>query len=200
MISRIEGGLVAAHDGIAIVQVGGVGFQLHVPQRTLDQLPPAGQTVRFETYLHVREDALQLFGFADTVDRDLFTTLLSVSNVGPNLALSVLSTLSVEAFCVAILAGDERALTRVPGVGPKVAKRLVFELAERIRKLESTGTLKRPEVGGQPAADAVSALVALGCRPVVAERAVRRALEELPDLSDPGELVREALKRRSVQG
>lgn len=198
MIARIEGRLVSRDDQRVVVLVGGIGFELLVPLRVAETLPPTGELVALETYLHVRQDTLQLYGFADAAERGLFLTLLSVGNVGPALALAVLSNMPVETFCHAIIAGDERTLRLIPGVGPKVAKRLVFELAERVRKLESSGVVKAAGAGGQLGADAVAALVTLGCALPVAERAVRAALEETPGIQDTAQLVREALKRRSA--
>lgn len=198
MIARLEGVVVSASDELAVVMVGGIGLAVQMPRRSVDGLR-AGAAVRLFTHLHVREDALQLYGFLEAADRDLFVTLLSVNHVGPSLALSVLSAMPADAFCAAVVEGNEKALRAIPGVGPKVAKRLVFELAERVKKLESIGQLPALAGGGKLAADAISGLIALGCKPAVAEAAVRRAMEELPGLTDVGRLIREALRRRGSE-
>ena len=132
MIALIDGTVAERGPGRVVVSAGGVGYELLVSATTLSGLPPTGQRVRVLTHLHVRDDALSLFGFATPAERDLFTLLIGVNGVGPKLALSVLSVLSPEALRRALLEGDADAITVVPGVGKRVAARIVLDLKERL--------------------------------------------------------------------
>lgn len=192
MIGRIRGHLVLLREEIAIVEAGGVGYELEVPASTRQSLPPVGSEVALWCRVYVREDELRLFGFASLEERDLFDQLLTVSGVGPRLALAVLSTYSPSRFRQIVLAGDRAALTRVPGVGRKTADRWLLELQGRIplvtaggqpeggRAVSSTGGVGKVAVvagqPGDPLAEAHEALLALGYTENEASSALRELL------------------------
>ncbi len=184
MIAFLEGRVAEKGAGRAILDVGGVGYEVLAPASTLAKLPAVGRTTRLLTRLHVREDQMTLYGFATADERALFDLLVTVSGVGPKVALSFLSVLSPEAIRRAVAAGDLAALMVVPGVGRKVAQRVVVELKE---KLEG----EVPLAG--PLADVREALLALG----LSAQEASEALAGLPADGDRPveELLREALRR-----
>ena len=167
MISSLRG-VVAALDPVLVIDVGGVGFAVHVSARTAAQLPARGATVTLQTYLQVREDHLALYGFATEDERALFVQLLSVNGVGPRVALTLLSSAPHEDLVHALQAGDESYLVKLPGVGKKTAARLVVELQGKLGA--------RPPASGRSAdplfEEAVLALVSLGLSPRTARDAV----------------------------
>ncbi len=132
MIAVVEGTVAERSAGRVVVMAGGVGYELQVSGSTLASLPPRGQRARVLTHLHVRDDSMSLFGFATPAERDLFSLLIGVNGVGPKLALAVLSVLTPEALRRALLDGDADAITLVPGVGKKVAARIVLDLREKL--------------------------------------------------------------------
>jgi Holliday junction DNA helicase RuvA len=183
MIARLRGLLDAVETDSLVVDVGGVGYLVFASARTLRELPAVGSEVTLSIETQVREDAISLFGFAGEAERDWFRILLTVQGVGSRVALSLLSTLSPDQLATAIAAQDRTALSRAPGVGPKLAARLLTELKDRAAQW---GAVPRVRVGGDaPAAsvppagsiseDAVSALVNLGYRRAEAYGAVARA-------------------------
>ena len=184
MISFLEGELAEKGAGRVVVSVQGVGYDVLVPASTLSKLPAVGRRARVFTRLHVRDDAMTLFGFATAEERTLFDLLVTVTGVGPKVALSFLSVLSPEAIRRAVASGDVAALTVVPGVGKKVAQRVVLDLKD---KLGGEGV---PLTG--PLADVREALLSLGLSPQEASE----ALGALPAHADrPVEdLLREALR------
>jgi Holliday junction DNA helicase RuvA len=131
LIATIRGFLRHKSTQIAIVEVGGVGYQVALPGHLLANLPPVGKEVFFYTYLHVREDSLQLYGFSSFRERKLFAELLSVSGVGPKVALSILSSLKLDVLVEAIISEDLELIASVPGLGKKTASRLVLELKNK---------------------------------------------------------------------
>ncbi|HEX9006149.1 MAG TPA: Holliday junction branch migration protein RuvA, partial [Bacteroidota bacterium] len=180
------------------VDVGGVGYAVSVPLSTSEKLGEIGTAVTLLTHLVVREDALQLFGFLSSEERELFRVLLSVTGIGPKMAQGILSGISVAELRTAIARGNTLSLTAVPGIGRKLADRLVVELRDKIGKLEPTG----PPGPGEGASDAylrseaVLALISLGYSRVAAERAIRAALQETPSLSGSLEaLVKAAIRK-----
>ncbi|MCE2391809.1 MAG: Holliday junction branch migration protein RuvA [Proteobacteria bacterium] len=175
-----------------VLDVGGVGYEVRVPLSTFLQLPEEGKTVGLRIHTHVREEALQLYGFLREADRAVFRLLLGISGVGPRLALAILSGLPAEPLLGAIRQGDLRALVAVPGVGKKTAERILVDLRDRASELEA-GEEAEPGQDGVERAT-VSALLNLGYPAAHAERSVRAALEELP--ADPGlqAVIREALR------
>lgn len=132
MISSLHGKVEAIGPDWAVINVGGIGFQVHMPTSTLSTLGAAGTQVKVYTHLHVREDNLSLYGFATPADLALFETLLSVSGVGPRIALALLSSLSADKLSMAIATGSEDLLTTTPGIGKKTASRIILELKDKI--------------------------------------------------------------------
>lgn len=152
----------------AIVNVNGIGLQVFVPTSTLNKIGPAGGHVKLYTHLHVREDTLALYGFATFEDLDVFQTLTGVSGVGPRLGLALLSAMTAEQLISVIAAGDADMLTSVPGVGKKMAARIVLELKDKI----GTGLTSAPLEIAQGNADVIAALTSLGYSVSEASRAV----------------------------
>ena len=169
MIASLRGTLEALNPDSAVISVGGVGFQVFMPVSTLLTLGGLGEEVRVHTHTHVREDAILLYGFASEEDLKLFDMLLNVSGVGPKVALSMLSALSVEQIVSAIAGGSEELLTSVPGIGKKLAGRLILELKDKI-KTGWTGAKVVPV--GEGDGEVVSALLGLGYSASEASRAV----------------------------
>jgi Holliday junction DNA helicase RuvA len=175
MIGSLSGVLVETYADGALVEVGGVGYRVHAPTSTLARLPGAGERVRLHTHLHVRDDALTLYGFATAEERDLFAVLIGVSGIGPKGALAVLGSYAPDALRRAILAEDLEALTLIPGVGRKTAARMVLELRERLAPgagdgLPATGSPDLREALGEVRA----ALLQLGYSASEAREAVER--------------------------
>jgi Holliday junction DNA helicase RuvA len=195
MIAQLRGTLIEKSFERVVVDVQGVGYAAVVSMQTLAELPEVGQPVVLKTFLQVREDAHLLFGFATDEERRAFELCISVSGVGPKLALALLSAMRPEVLAEAVSSGDVTRLQRTPGIGKKTAERVVVELRDRFEKLG----LVRP--GGAPprakptgmAATVVSALVNLGYRAPEAERAAAEASKTNPDA--PLEvLLKEALR------
>ena len=175
MIGSLAGLLVQKSPPALLVEVGGVGYELEAPMSTFYQLPPVGQSVRLLTHLVVREDAQLLYGFGTADERTLFRNLLKVSGIGPRIALAILSGSTVEGFAACVQADDVAALTRIPGVGRKIAERLIVEMRDRLAAQAAAG---HAAVAASPvgvAAEAFSALVALGYRPTEATRLLKNA-------------------------
>ncbi len=139
MIGSLAGVLVHKSPPALLIEVGGVGYELEAPMSTFYGLPPVGQPVRLLTHLVVREDAHVLYGFGTSAERQLFRSLLKVSGVGPRIALAILSGSTAEAFAVCVQAGDSAALTRIPGVGRKIAERLIVEMRDRLAAAAADG-------------------------------------------------------------
>ncbi len=174
MISRLSGEIVGAGDGSLIVDVGGVGYEVRVPEPLLAGTTTSGK-IRLYTYLAVREDALTLYGFASPGDLALFRLLIGVTRVGPQLALQILSRTTARALADAIALGDEKALTRIQGVGQKNAKRLIMELKDKVGEI--AGSSSGPEES-RSREDAIAALTALGFNPRDAALAVEQAAQQ----------------------
>jgi len=174
MIAFLKGVMLDRHPSGIVVDVHGVGYALQVPVSTYARLPALGAEVALHIYTQVRDDAIQLFGFAARAEKQVFERLITVNGVGPKLALSILSGLPVEALGEAIRRADHARLTAIPGVGRKTAERLVIELRDKMP--ESAALAPAPTSAG-PAEDVVSALVNLGYPAAVAEKAVQRVLQ-----------------------
>ncbi|HEX3876713.1 MAG TPA: Holliday junction branch migration protein RuvA [Bryobacteraceae bacterium] len=176
MIAQLRGVLIEKHPNQAIVETGGVGYDVTIPVSTFTQLPDTGAEVRLRVYTHVREDALALYGFITGDEKILFERLISVSGIGPTLAVKVLSGVTATDLVNAIRRGEVERLVRIPGVGKKTAERMVLELRDKLPAI--TG-----EEPAAPAAEALapveqdvlSALLNLGCGRAQAEAAVRKA-------------------------
>jgi Holliday junction DNA helicase RuvA len=192
VIARLRGRLVTRAPDDVVIDVGGVGYQVFVSAQTLAALPDEGEDVEILTVTHVREDALQLFGFAQPSERALFQLLQTVSGIGPKLALGILSGMPTAELRDAIRRRDLLRLTRISGVGKKTAERMSVELADKLLALPDDPPIRPPTAGDGVATGAVSALVNLQFRPAEAEHAVEGALAA--GFSTLEEVVREALR------
>ncbi len=196
MITFLHGVLEEKQPTRAVLNVGGVGYEVLIPLSTFDRLPIAGESCRLLTHDHIREDAHQLFGFATESERDAFNMLTAVSGIGPKLALSALSSLSVRELKAAIVTGDTRRLSSISGVGKKTAERMIVELRDKIGAGEALEAVAGVgELSGGSLRDAMLALTALGYKQDEAARMVKQVAA---DAADAGveELVRRALAGR----
>lgn len=199
MIARLTGILDSAAADSAIIDVNGVGYLVFASGRTLGALPRPGEAASLLIETHVREDHIHLYGFASVEERDWFRLLTTVQGVGARLALALLGTLAPSAFAEAVLVQDKSSLTRAPGVGPKLAQRIVTELKDKVGGIALAGATAAAldaEPKG-PLADAVSALVNLGYRRVEAMGAVSTAARELGRQASTEALIRAGLKELS---
>lgn len=196
MIEYVRGKLVALAPGQAVVEVGAVGLALEIPDYTgkLEQL--IGAEVSFYTRLVFQEDEMRLFGFSTTEERKLFDLVTGVSGIGPRNGLALLSTFTVPQLCTAILEEDIAALSQAPGIGRKLAQRLVFELKEKLPRLYSPEQLAASGTAGSPAAqraEIIEALAALGYSRAEAAAAVNRAAAAGEGALASKELLKKAL-------
>ena len=169
MIASLNGKLEALNSDGAIINVGGIGFRVYMPTSTLSTLGSVGKEVKLHTYLHLREDNVALYGFASTDELGLFQNLISVSGLGPRLALAMLSSMSIERLVTAIVSGSADLLTEIPGIGKKMANRLILELKEKI----SAGWVTTPAAQiAEENTEVVAALTSLGYSAAEATRAV----------------------------
>ena len=176
MIARLQGIVAAADQDALVVQIGGVGFRVFVPRALLEDLGGSGQEVTLYTHLHVRENELTLYGCGSEEELGLFRLLLGVSGIGPKVALSILSFLTPERLQAAIAQEDVTTLARVPGIGPKTAKKLVFDLKDKVGVGLPPGTPQ--PVLTEVDADLIAALTSLGYSVVEAQEAIRHLPRE----------------------
>ena len=193
MIARLSGILAEATSDSAVIDVGGVGYLVHLSTRTLEALGPIASEVLVLTELQVREDAWTLFGFGSASERDAFRALTSVQGVGGRLALAILSVLSPDELGRAVAQDDKAMIGRANGVGPKLAARIANELQGKLAAGGVSGAGPSPRAGA--AADALSALANLGFKPAEASAAVNAAQDELGIDASLDALVRLALKK-----
>ncbi|MGC8896847.1 MAG: Holliday junction branch migration protein RuvA [Bacteroidota bacterium] len=196
MISSLRGVLAEKSPAEVLIDVGGVGYAVLIPLSTFDHLGEVGSTVTLFTHHYVREDGEQLYGFISRAERDLFRMLLSVNGIGPKIALGILSRLGVEEIIASITSGDVGVLQRTPGIGKKIAERMIIELRDRIgreRILEEA----IQDVDSTTVSEALNALIALGMTRTQAENALRNAIKSLPKNTQPSVevLVKTALTR-----
>ncbi|MGB0359583.1 MAG: Holliday junction branch migration protein RuvA [Litorivicinaceae bacterium] len=189
MIGRITGTLLGIEHQTALVDVGGVGYEIECPISTLCELPSVGQTVTLLTHFVVREDAQLLYGFLTHDDRESFRILIKISGVGPKLAIGVLSGLSGDELAAAVERDDVATLTRLPGIGKKTAERLLVELRGR---MTSSGRTQSSNAVS-PVEEAVLGLIALGYKEAEARKAIN-ALPKDPEAT-PESLIRSSLKQ-----
>lgn len=175
MIAQLRGTLGDKRPNQVLVDVGGVGYLVHIPLSTFYALGDLHSTVTLLIYTHVREDAISLYGFLSAREKHLFELLISASGVGPVLALKILSGMSVDDLVPAVRAGDLARLTRIPGVGRKTAERMIVELRDKLAAMESPESARQPSAPAGTAGDVVSALLNLGYEQRAAEQAVERA-------------------------
>lgn len=197
MIATLRGTLAVKSPTEIVVDVAGVGYGLSIPLSTYEALGAVDTHVHIYTHLHVREDHLQLFGFATEEERAVFRLLIAVTGIGPKMAQGILSGIPVPDLKRHLAAGNTGALTTIPGVGRKLAERLVLELREKIARTGTAeGTSNLPsDPRGRVRAEALLALTSLGYNRAVAEKAVRAAQDEFPDQPPPLEtLLKTALR------
>lgn len=199
MIAYVKGEIAGFSEDSVIVEVGGIGMNIHISSREAQKLPPAGSTVKLHTYMLVREDAFLLYGFLSKRDLELFQKCLTVSGIGPKGALAILSVMDADALKYAILSKDAKAIAKAPGIGAKTAERLILDLKDKVsfddtmidrEAVQGTGIL--PSAKGA-AKEAVEALVALG----YGQAESLRAVSQIPDAEnmDSGVLLKAALKK-----
>lgn len=202
MIASLSGILKIKTPTEVLIEVQGVGYAVSIPLSTFEKLGDTGSATTLLTYFHVREDALQLFGFATKEERFLFKLLISVSGIGPKIAQGILSGISAAELRHHIARENITALTAIPGVGKKTAERLIIELRDKIGKLElttpSTATLSNQQEDTRQ--EALLALTSLGYNRQIAEKALRQVLTETNGTSLPlQELIKKALRYTSVK-
>lgn len=195
MIYSLNGTLTYTDPTTAVVECGGVGYGCRVTYNTLRQLPETGKQVLLFTYMNVREDAVDLFGFFTKEELEAFKLLISVNGVGPKAAISILSELSPNAFCSAVSMGDSKTLTRAQGVGPKVAQRIVLELKDKVgiavpdEGIESSDIIsEKGSTSGK--SEAISALMALG----YSQSEAKSAVSKCDTSKDTEQIIKDALK------
>ena len=171
MIAHLRGKLLSKHPGQAVVEAAGVGYEVNITIPTFSALPAVGAEVAVFIHTHVREDALALFGFLKLNEKQLFEKLISVSGIGPKLAITILSGMATDAMVAAIQSNNVAALTRIPGIGKKTAERMVLELRD---KLESFGVPPAAAAASPVEEDVVSALVNLGYQRPLAEKVMSK--------------------------
>ncbi|MBP8256600.1 MAG: Holliday junction branch migration protein RuvA [Opitutaceae bacterium] len=202
MITSLQGILASATPLTAVIEINGIAYEANIPVTTAEKLPPTGSSVKLHTVVIYREDAQTLYGFASTADRDFFRLMIEhVTGVGPKMALSIMSKLSLASLEAAISQGDVSLLAKCPGIGKKTAERLVVELRSKVGTSPAMGASTGTGMASIPApgsiggttrtADAVKALIALGYRAPDADEAVRRASQAL----GPGATTEELIKR-----
>lgn len=175
MIAHLRGTLLEKQPNLVVIGVGGVGYAVTIPVSTYSKLGEVGQEVSLYTHTHVREDALGLFGFSTRDEKGLFENLITVSGIGPRLAVTILSGLAAGELREAIGVGDVARLTRIPGVGKKTGERMVLELRDRLVASGAAGGEQGAGAGDPIERDVVSALLNLGCSEDTAQKAVAKA-------------------------
>ena len=198
MYAFIEGEVCEKLSGTLVLLASGVGWQLNCSNNTLQAAPPLGEKMRCYTFLSVREDAMELFGFASREEKELFTQLTSVSGIGPKTALGLLGSMPLRDLNLAILLGDVNALSRAPGIGKKTAQRIALELKDKISQADVSSSAAVPVSGASVSSlspdsvsEAIEALIALGYSSTEA----RNAISQVRDQTDkPEELIRLALR------
>lgn len=200
MIRFVKGILAMVGENEAVIDSQGIGYAVSVPYSVLEELPPIGQEILLYTYLNVREDAMQLFGFLSVDDLRLFRLLITVNGVGPKAALGMMGAMSTYEIRCAVLSGDAKAISRAPGIGPKTAGKIILELKDKFdaaELLEDTFAAKQPAAASDTlqkgvVQDAVEALTVLGYPRTDAVRAVK--LVELSEEMTVEELLKQSLK------
>ena len=200
MIGRLRGNLIEKQPPYLLLDVNGVGYEVQAPMTTFYRLPALGGEVVLHTHLSITENLHQLFGFADQRDRSLFRTLIKVNGVGPKLAIAILSGMESDDIARCVRDNNIKALTKVPGIGTKTAERLVIELRDRLKNwdlphsdLIAHSEIKQIASDNDIYAEAESALISLGYKPVDAAKMITAASKQKPDAKSE-ELIRLALR------
>lgn len=177
MISFVSGKLISKSPTLVVIQSGGFGFEVCISLNTFRQLGDVGSEIHLLTYLYVREDLMQLFGFMNHAEKKLFLKLISISGIGPKMAQGILSGISVSDFVEAVLSENVTALTRIPGIGKKTAQRLIFDLKERLAGEDVVGSETKDAASPSQRSvneEALLAMISLGYPRLAAEKAIRR--------------------------
>ena len=174
MIDQLKGKLISHNESYLVIEVGGLGIKVNIP-KTSSKNFKMNEVMSFSTYLHVREDALDLYGFENESDRSLFLMLISISGIGPKLGLTIISGLAPEKLKIKIISGDVKALTSIPGVGAKTAKRIIIELKDKFSNIDSETLGFEDEIDSKIYKDVISALDGLGYK----EKESKKALKQL---------------------
>ena len=200
MISYIKGELTEVFEDTVVVETNGIGYNIRVPGSVLDRLPSVGSSVRIYTYLYVKEDAMNLFGFLSRDDLSVFKLLLNVSGIGPKGARAILSTIGPDDLRFAVLSEDVKTISSAPGIGAKTAKRLIIELKDKLKLAEvfETALANKEKASSENDVllarnEAVEALVALGYASAQAMKAVQQV--ENAEEKDSEQILKEALKK-----
>lgn len=198
MISYIRGELIAIEDDKAIVDVNGVGFGIYMPSQSLNLLPSVGEEVKIHTYMNVREDAIQLYGFLTRDDLYVFKLVIGVSGIGPKGGLGILSKLTADELRFAVMAHDVKTISSAPGIGKKTAEKLIIELKDKLsiedvlEHVEDNSVKVSTAANNQVQVEAVQALVALGYGNSEALKAVKKV--EILDTTSVEDVLKQALK------
>lgn len=195
MIVSLKGRLLEVLDGSVVLDVQGVGYEVHVTGSVLKALPPLGEELQVQTYLQVRDDSMVLYGFSSWEERSLFLKIIGVAGIGPKSGLGILSNISPQGFVQAVQSRDLKTLTSLPGIGKKTGERILLELKDAFTDLSwSAPSVEEPPImPGGILEDAVEALIALGYTAGEAERMVRLAEPHLTESYDLQELLKVAL-------
>ena len=181
MIRFVSGTLSAVGESEVVVETGGIGYAVNVPAPLISGLPRIGENIKLYTYLSVKEDAMQLFGFLSYDDLTLFKLLITVNGIGPKAALGILGVMRPEELCYAVLAEDEKRISKAPGIGAKTAKKLILELKDKLelsglsaglKEAIGSGTDAEENLSAEVVSDAIEALVVLGYSKTDAAKAV----------------------------
>ena len=192
MIDQISGKIISINDNYVVLAVGGLGIKVNISATFASKMVNE-DFITLVTYLNVREDALDLYGFKNDSERNLFLMLISISGIGPKLAVSILSGVELEELKSNILSGDIKSLTSIPGVGAKTAKRIIIELKDKLSNTTTTELGFEDNFGSKISKDVLSALVGLGYSESIAIDAIKRINPANPDKSIES-LIKEALK------
>lgn len=195
MIAHLRGQILSKSPNAVVVDCGGVGYELAISVTTYTEIGDVGAEARLHVHTHVREDAFLLFGFAEVTEKRLFEKLLTISGIGPKLAITVLSGISAERLVGAIRGGDHATLTKIPGIGKKTAERVVLELKDKLDDLAgfvAVGVSATPSLGAT-AEDVLSALVNLGYPRPIAQKAVETAAKDAAVAGDFERLFRASM-------
>lgn len=198
MITFLEGVLVEKHPANVVIMVGGIGYSVAIPLSSYDRLPEINSPCRILTHYHVREDAHTLFGFMTDTERGMFEMLLTVSGIGPRIALSVLSGLSAREIRGAVVDGDVKRLSSISGVGKKMAERIVVDLRHKLSEgdaLEAGSSASGKMEGDTRLRDAVLALISLGYKQIDAQKMIRGISDKSGKDDGVEEIVRKALTK-----
>ncbi len=194
MIAFISGKILEKSANLVIVDVGGVGYELHIPLSTFYELGEVGSDAALRVFTHVREDALQLFGFNTRRERELFLKLLGVQGIGARSGIAMLSGMSADEITSAIRSGNLARLTSIPGVGRKTAERIIIELRDKLSALDSPTEPSQRETENSIFEDALSALINLGYQKAAAEKALQQVAGD-GEQGNVQKLLRQALQR-----